>query len=69
MWRIKKEEYKKIFIACVGMMCFLVVLECALQLHNPFPTRLKGDQIILPVNRTYKFMNKHIRGLDKEIQL
>ncbi|MBN1353744.1 MAG: SGNH/GDSL hydrolase family protein [Candidatus Omnitrophica bacterium] len=48
------------------LLCFLV-LEALLRIYNPFQWRVKGDKIILPVNRKYIFDNDKIDKLDRKI--
>jgi lysophospholipase L1-like esterase len=42
----------------------LLVLEVALRLHNPFPFRVHGNRIILPVHQVYTFDNRGATKLD-----
>ncbi len=50
-----------------GITLAAVLLEVFLRIYNPFPTRIKGDKIILPANRKYVFENIHVAGLDTYI--
>ncbi|MGZ5280703.1 MAG: SGNH/GDSL hydrolase family protein [Bacteroidia bacterium] len=45
----------------------VLLLELFLRIYNPFPTRIKGDKIILPVNKKYEFKNKKVNGLEPYI--
>lgn len=45
----------------------LVLLEIALQIHNPFPARVKNGQVLLPVNAKYHIKLPDIPGLDSEV--
>ncbi|MFC1517412.1 SGNH/GDSL hydrolase family protein [Candidatus Margulisiibacteriota bacterium] len=43
------------------MLLAVLVLELVLKIHNPFDPRIKGDKIILPVNRTYNIEDVHTK--------
>ncbi|HMO81782.1 MAG TPA: SGNH/GDSL hydrolase family protein [Pyrinomonadaceae bacterium] len=56
----------------IGYVLFLVLftilaLEVMLRLYNPFASRLRGDKIMLPVNRVHHIENDHNPRLDKYI--
>jgi lysophospholipase L1-like esterase len=42
----------------------LAILEGLVRIYSPFDLRLRGDKIVLPVDRTYCYKNDTIRGLD-----
>lgn len=44
-----------------------IALEVILRIYNPFPTRLKGNKIVLPINQKYIIHNNRIPKLDEEI--
>lgn len=54
-----------VFLSVV-FLCF-IILELFLRIYNPFQTRIKGGEIILPVNQSYIFDNSKIGGVDKKI--
>lgn len=56
--------FKNITATVFGLLLSLLLLEVALQIHNPLETRLKGDRITLPVNKRYEYKNTRIPGLD-----
>lgn len=49
------------------MISGFILLEIFLRVFNPYPTRLKGDKIILPVNQRYEIQNTFIPTLDSNI--
>jgi len=51
----------------IGIVLSLLLTELILRLHNPFETRLRGDRIVLPVARQYRFQNPDVQGLDSVI--
>lgn len=51
-------------LLCIGLILALAMLEIALRIHNPFPSRLRGSSIRLPVNFRYEIRNDRIRSLD-----
>lgn len=58
-------KYFKNFLAIgFGILVSVLLLEIFLRIYNPFPTRIKGDKIILPVNKRYEIKNKQVKGLD-----
>jgi lysophospholipase L1-like esterase len=59
---------KNFLTLCGGLLVSILIAEIVLHLFNPFPTRVKGNRIILPVNRKYSFINDTIRSLDKRIE-
>jgi lysophospholipase L1-like esterase len=46
------------------VVSFLLTLEIALRIYNPFPFRVRGDRIVLPVHQTYTFTHAGARKLD-----
>lgn len=50
-----------------GCMLALLVAEGVLQLYNPFEVRIKGDTIVLPADRRYRFEQTSLPALDAEI--
>ena len=62
---------RKVF-RTIRYVIFLLVftflaLEIILRIYNPFPTRIKGDRIILPANQTLHNDNDMFPSLDKRI--
>ena len=51
----------------LGLLAALVVLELCLQIYNPFFARIKGNRIVLQVNKRIQFSNNIIKGLDQKI--
>jgi lysophospholipase L1-like esterase len=62
-----KNITKNITLLLVSALLCFIVLEVFLRIHNPFPWRVKGNRIVLPINRKYVFDNKKIDKLEKEI--
>ncbi len=58
---------KNFFALFIGLVVAFLVLEGFLRIYNPFPIRLKGDKIVLPINQRYDIKNDKIAKLDKEI--
>jgi len=50
--------------ATTVIVSFLVALEVGLRLYNPFPFRVRGDRIVLPVHQSYSFSHAGARKLD-----
>lgn len=50
-----------------GCIVALLLLEIGLRIHNPFETRIKGNQIVLQVKKQYHLTNKVIPKLPREI--
>ena len=63
----RKALIQKLSLSAGAFFIALLVVELALQIHNPFSGRVKGDRIVLPVNQVYTFTNDHIPSLDKAI--
>ena len=55
-----------LLVVC-GLLLATGVLEVALRVHNPFETRVIGDKIVLPANRTYEYKNDLSEKLDEKI--
>jgi lysophospholipase L1-like esterase len=43
---------------------FVVAMEIALRIYNPFPFRVRGDRIVLPVHQSYTFTHAGARKLE-----
>src|SRR5437867_1318204 len=50
--------------AATAWLSFFVTLEIALRIYNPFPFRIRGDRIVLPVNQRYAFSHAGATKLD-----
>ncbi len=51
----------------IGLLIALVILEIFLRLYTPFNVRVKGNKIMLPINRVYTIKDVGIEGLDETI--
>ncbi|MDQ7823589.1 MAG: SGNH/GDSL hydrolase family protein [Candidatus Eremiobacteraeota bacterium] len=62
------KDWKKIlFRMAASLFMIALALEIFLRIYNPFPFRVKGDKIVLPVNRKYLIRNAKSPRLDREI--
>jgi len=50
--------------AATVVVSFLVAAEIALRIYNPFPFRVRGDRIVLPVHQSYTFTHAGARKLE-----
>lgn len=67
--RGRKALRKTGYILFLLLFTFLA-LEILLRIYNPFPSRIKGEQIILPTNQVYYFRNNiDIESIDKEVRV
>jgi len=55
---------KSLFALGIGLLIAALLAEGILRLYNPIPFRVKGDKIILPVNKKYVIHNTTIKPLD-----
>jgi lysophospholipase L1-like esterase len=46
------------------VVTFLLASEIALRIYNPFPFRVRGDRIVLPVHQSYTFTHVGARKLE-----
>lgn len=51
-------------IVAVQAALVIVLLEIALTLYNPFPFRMRGSHLVLPVHKRYAFRHEGARKLD-----
>jgi lysophospholipase L1-like esterase len=51
----------------VGILLALILAEIVLRIYNPFVTRVRGNEIVLPANVKYEFKNVKIPGLNSNI--
>lgn len=52
----------------LGIFFTFVILEVGLRIINPFEMRVRGNQIILPVNKVYELRNIQVSGLQEEVR-
>lgn len=62
-----KKLSKTLSVLLLNGVVSLLLLELLLRIYNPIPTRIKADEIILPINQKYVIKNSNISKLDKEI--
>lgn len=62
-----KKTVKNILALCVGLGIALVLAEIVLHIYNPFKSRVRGNEIVLPANVKYEFKDVKIAGLDAHI--
>jgi hypothetical protein len=55
----------RILYGCFLLLVTFLALEIILRIYNPFQFRLKGDQIILPVNTKLTIQNSINPKLDR----
>src|SRR5262245_33405372 len=48
----------------VAVLSSLIALEVGLRFYNPFPFRVRGDHIVLPVHQSYAIRHEHAVKLD-----
>ncbi|MHB8068702.1 MAG: SGNH/GDSL hydrolase family protein [Desulfobaccales bacterium] len=64
-------KFNNVIKNIVALVCSLIIVfllvELILHLWEPFEFRVKGDKIVLPINRNYVFKNDKIPGLDDVI--
>jgi len=63
----KNSILMNILLSLLGCLIALVLLEGLLRIYNPIDLRVRGDKIVLPINRNYRYKNDTIPGLDKVI--
>src|SRR5215813_701949 len=51
-------------ILAVQAAIVLVLLEVGLRLYNPFPFRVRGERIVLPVHQKYSFVHEQTTKLE-----
>jgi lysophospholipase L1-like esterase len=70
LWKVKlriKNIAQNSLLLLIGIIIAFATVEALLRIYNPFEFRVKGDKIILPVNKEYIFKNNEIEKLDKII--
>jgi hypothetical protein len=58
---------RSIFRVGAIVLATVLLLEVGLNIHNPLGFRLKGDRILLPINKTYDIDIGDVPGLDRQI--
>ncbi len=66
MARLRK-FIKYFMLVLIGCILSFAILECFLRIYEPFEFRMKGDKIILPVNKKYIIKDNRLKKLDKTI--
>ncbi|MBI5674619.1 MAG: SGNH/GDSL hydrolase family protein [Nitrospirae bacterium] len=56
-----KNFIKNIAVLLIGIVLSFIILEGILRIYNPFESRVKGDKIVLPVNKEYIIENAKLR--------
>lgn len=62
-----KRILKNLLALFLGCLAGLLLVEIALRLYNPVEQRVKGNRIVLPVNRRYELVNRDIPGIPGRI--
>lgn len=62
-----KRVFKNLIALAFGLLVSLMLIEVVLRLYNPFNNRVKGNEIVLPANKTYHYTNNKISRLSREI--
>ena len=55
---------KTVRVVAIQAILVVVLFEIALRLFNPVVFRVRGDQIVLPINQTYRVTHPHSTKLD-----
>lgn len=63
---LKTLLFRLIFIFC-GLALALFVMEGVLRIYNPFQFRVRGNHIVLPINKRSEIQNNKVTKLDKTI--
>jgi lysophospholipase L1-like esterase len=62
-----KNITKNILAVCIGLAIALIISEVTLRIWHPVEFRVRGDKILLPINKKYQINNDRIAKLDKKI--
>lgn len=62
-----KKWFYNLIVLGMGLLISLLIAELVLHIKNPFLSRVRGSEILLPSNVKYEFKNVKIRGLDSHI--
>jgi lysophospholipase L1-like esterase len=65
--RITNNIFKNSLAIFLGFIIAFIIIEIVLRVWQPIELRVKGNKIVLPVNRTYIVNNDKIAKLDKTI--
>jgi lysophospholipase L1-like esterase len=65
--RITNNIFKNSLAVFLGFIIALIIIEIVLRFWQPIELRVKGNKIVLPVNRTYTINNDKIIKIDKTI--
>ncbi|NOZ03702.1 MAG: hypothetical protein GXO92_03720 [FCB group bacterium] len=60
-------HWKNIISLIIGLFLAFMIIEGILRVYNPIEQRIKGDKIVLPVNKKYIFRKVNIRGIDDPV--
>lgn len=63
----KNEVLKNAALLFVGCLIAFFILEIFLRVWHPFEFRVRGNRIVLPANKEYRFTNDRIPALDRII--
>jgi hypothetical protein len=64
---LNNHKFINIYILIISCLISFVLLEIILRFYNPTGPRLRGDKIILPISRNYRYTNTEVPGLDRII--
>jgi len=62
-----KRFFSKATAVIVGLIITLMLIEGVLNVWTPFEYRVRGDKIVLPVNRSYVMTLEPMPGMDTEV--
>jgi hypothetical protein len=62
-----KNFLKNLIALFLGCVLALVSIEIVLKIYNPIETRIRGNKIILPINKNYRIENQRLDKLDRVI--
>lgn len=65
---MKSATAKNILALLLGLFFAVLVLEIGLRITNPVEVRVRGNEIILPVNKVYELRNIQVAGLQQEVR-
>jgi lysophospholipase L1-like esterase len=62
-----KNFLKNLIALFLGCVLALALIEIVLKIYNPIETRIRGNKIILPINKNYRIENHRLDKLDRVI--
>ncbi|HOC42263.1 MAG TPA: SGNH/GDSL hydrolase family protein [Thermoanaerobaculales bacterium] len=62
-----KRHLKRLAALTLGFVIGCLVIELVLRVHNPLESRIRGDKVVLPVDKRYILFNRDIPGIPAEI--